>query len=152
MSPEDLRALIPQHKRDFDRANALVDVGYPAVAPILPRLLVWLQDSNWPISSVLSNFLASIGAPLSPHLREILAGDDGSWKSSIMRGVIGANTELFALFKGELERIANSPTLSERAEQVDEDARDILAHGPVVSNNLDPRIDSRQPDPRWRPR
>ena len=44
-----LRALIPRNKHDLRRARVLVALGYPAVAPVLPELLEWLQDLNWPV-------------------------------------------------------------------------------------------------------
>src|SRR4051794_23281462 len=63
----DVQHLIPQNKFDLKRAQAAVEVGYPAVAPILPELLEWLQDYNWPVAHILAPFLASIGEPLVPH-------------------------------------------------------------------------------------
>jgi hypothetical protein len=152
VDPEKTRELIPLHKSDFARANALAELEYPAAAPIVPDLLAWLQDSNWGIASVLSRILARMGAPLAPQIRNVLEGDDGQWKTSIIRGVIGASPELFDLLKADLERIANTPSPGERREGVDEDARDVLAEGRPEVTDTDPRIDPRQPDPRWRPR
>jgi hypothetical protein len=129
--PSDLQWLIPRNKGDFDRAHAVVALGYPAVEPILPELLRWLRDMNWPITRVLGAFLAGIGAPLAPYLRRILSGDDGTWKYWIIGSVIGANRELFELFKDDLQRMANNPTPEERTEEIDQQAREILEEGPT---------------------
>lgn len=47
-SPSKPRELLPKDKFDLERATALVSTGYPTVAPILPDILGWLQDGNWP--------------------------------------------------------------------------------------------------------
>jgi hypothetical protein len=36
---DDLQALVPQHKKDFERAKAAIAAGYPVVEPLLPKLL-----------------------------------------------------------------------------------------------------------------
>lgn len=127
---DDVRWLIPRSKGDFDRVNAVIARGYPAVLPILPDLLDWLRDGNWPIAAKLSEFVASIGAPLAPHLRVIFDGDDHGWKYWLMGDVIGCNAALFDIFKDELERIAADPTPEERREELDERARDVLENPP----------------------
>jgi hypothetical protein len=113
----ELEWLVPRGKGDFDRAWAAAALGYPAVAPLLPALLKCLQDMNWPIASIVGRFLSSIGAPLAPHLRTILSGDDNDWKYWIIGGVIGSNTELFELFKGDLIHLAKHPTADDRANE-----------------------------------
>ena len=75
-----LRELLPHEKGDTERAEAIVALGYPAVAPILPDLIEWLQDCNWPVAHVLSPFLAQIGLPLLPPVRAVLATNDYQWK------------------------------------------------------------------------
>ena len=43
----DPRDLLPRHKSDRERTRAIIGLGYPAVAPVLPEQLTWLQDGNW---------------------------------------------------------------------------------------------------------
>jgi hypothetical protein len=131
---DDLRSLIPRSKFDGERAEAAIALGYPAVEPILPDLLRWLQDMNWPIARKLAEFIAGIGAPVAPHLRMIFAGNDNTWKYWLIGDVIGCNAELFDLFKDELIRIANNPTPDERQEELDERAREVLENPPVTSS------------------
>jgi hypothetical protein len=50
---------IPKNKGVLAAAQAAIDIGYPGVAPILPQLLEWLQDYNWPVAHMLAPFLAS---------------------------------------------------------------------------------------------
>src|SRR5215510_15692175 len=92
--PSELHELLPKDKHDLDRAKALVSIGYPAVAPILPDLLEWLQDGNWPVSHVIGPFLASIGKPLTEEVRRILQTQDHLWKYWILLDVVAHSPEL----------------------------------------------------------
>jgi hypothetical protein len=87
---DHLRNLIPTSKVDIERAAAAVEAGYPEVAPILGELIGWLQDYNWPVAHVLAPFLASIGAPLVPHVWHVLLTDDGVWKYWVIGMLIRA--------------------------------------------------------------
>ena len=122
----DIQLLIPQHKSDIERARAAVAAGYPTVAPILPQLLEWLQDCNWPVAHVLAPFLVSIGSPLVPHIRRILDTDDEIWKYWMISDIMRDSPELAAAFRDELERLAWSPTGREAAEELDEVAQEVL--------------------------
>jgi hypothetical protein len=122
----DVRLLIPRNKMDVERAEATVAAGYPAVAPILPELLEWLQDMNWLVAKVLAPFLASIGSPLIPHIKLIFETDDEIWKYWIIIQLIDDSPEMAEAFRGELERIAYSPTENEIQEELDETAQQVL--------------------------
>src|SRR5580704_8988639 len=78
--PIDPRELLPRNKHDCQAASAIIALGYPAVAPVLPDLLMWLQDFNWPVSRPISDFLATIPEPMAPHIRDVLQGNDLMWK------------------------------------------------------------------------
>ena len=86
--PSDLAAILPTNKRDTERAEAIVALGFPTVEPILSTLLEWMQDINWPVAQVLAPFLANIGGPLAPHVRPILQTDDDIWKYWILDCII----------------------------------------------------------------
>lgn len=119
----DIKALVPRGKHDIERAEAAIKIGYPAVAPILPELLEWLQDLNHPVAQVLAPFLASIGSPLIPHIHQIFRTDDHIWKRWIISYIIDESYELATVFRSELERISYSPTESEVEEGLDEEAQ-----------------------------
>ena len=127
---DDIRSLIPQHKSDHERAQAACLAGYPAVSPILPELLEWFQDSNWPVAHTLSPLLVSIGSPLIPHVQRILDTNDWTWKYWMIAIIMRRSREVAEAFREELERLAYSPTEREAQEELDEVAQDILEeHG-----------------------
>lgn len=126
---DDIHQLIPKGKADLDRARAAVQAGYPAVAPILPGLAAWLKDYNWPVAHILAPFLASIGAPMAPHIWHVLNSDDAVWKYWILQLLIPFLSEDVALqFLPELRRLCSTPSEDERREELDQQARDALAH------------------------
>lgn len=123
----DLAAMLPTDKMDTERAEAIITLGFPAVEPILPALLEWMQDINWPVAQVLQPFLASIGGPLAPHIRNVLQTDDDIWKDWVLRYIVAQSSELQTMLRGDLERLSTSPTWGEHAEQLDILAKTILA-------------------------
>ena len=123
---QDVQELIPQHPRDVERAKAVVEAGYPTVTPILPRLLEWLQDYNWPVAQILAPFLASIGSPLIPYIQRVLNTDDDIWKYWIISTIVHNSLELATAYKVELQRLAYLPTQRESIEELDEVAREVL--------------------------
>ena len=122
----NLSELIPKTKFETEKIEALILLGYPAVEPIIRDLMEWIQDMNWPVARVLQPFLASIGAPLEPYIREVLKTDDEIWKYWVILDIIGESPQLFEIFLPELERIANNPTPREHAEELDEIAQSVL--------------------------
>jgi len=124
--PTDLLSLIPTSKFETAKAERLVALGYPAVGPVLPQILEWVQDLNWPVARVFQPFLVSIGAPLAPFVRTVLATSDDSWKHYVVIGIVGASTELAHALRQDLERIVRSPTPGEVAEEVSDVAAEVL--------------------------
>lgn len=126
----DLSTLLPQDKIQTEKAEAIVALGFPAVEPILPALVEWMQDINWPVAQVLQPFLAGIGAPLAPHVRRVLETTDEIWKYWVLRCIVRESSELAESLQTELLRLAQSPTSSELKEEIDVQAREILeGHG-----------------------
>ena len=123
---DDIRLLLPQHKADVKHASAIVARGYPSVAPVLPELIAWLQDCNWPVAHVLAPFLATIGTPLLPEIRRIVQTTDDIWKYWVLAGVVAESPDLAHALRDDLTRLASAPTAGEAAEEVDLMAREIL--------------------------
>lgn len=122
----DLTALVPATKFETEKASALVRLGFPEIEPVVPQILEWLQDLNWPVGHVFQPFLVSIGQPLAPYVRAVLSGQDDSWKYSLLRAVVGQSPELAHALRPELERVAKNPSPGESKEEVDQVAVEIL--------------------------
>lgn len=123
----ELEVLLPQSKSDLERARAIVAQGYPAVGPVLPQLFEWLQDCNWPVSRVITPFLASIGLPVVDEVRNILATTDNIWKYWVLTEVVSRASDVARALHLELTRLAWNPSQGEVWEEVHLAAREILA-------------------------
>ena len=124
---EDPRTLVPRHKQDFESVEAIVEVGYPRVAPILPDLLEWVRDTNWPVARPLSKFLVAVGQPIIPHISAVLRGTDGCWKASCLLGIVAdlPNSAVEDL-RPELECLVSSPTAGDINEEINLHAAEAL--------------------------
>ena len=122
----EMIALIPNKRTETEKAEAIVAMDYPAIAPILPDIFHWTQDINSPVSQILQPFLVSIGAQLAPNIKSVLNGNDDAWKYDLVAHYIAHSSDLITLFKPELTRFATSPTVGEHKEEVDLVAREIL--------------------------
>jgi hypothetical protein len=123
----ELGELLPKDKHDIKRATALVTKGYPAVAPILPELLEWMQDGNWPVAKALAPFLASIGEPLALHIRSILQTKDHLWKYWILLRIVSPSPELAATLYSDLLKVAENDSVDEDEQEVKEIAKEIIS-------------------------
>lgn len=73
---ESIHKAIPKGKGDFDSLKALRELDIERVKLILPELMKWLQDINWPVARALSKDLAEYGSILLPHIRYVLSSGD----------------------------------------------------------------------------
>lgn len=64
----------PGDKSCWENAAFVIrNIGFPRVNPVLPEILCWLQDMNWPGASVIFDFLKSIDKPiLVPYIETAL--------------------------------------------------------------------------------
>ena len=123
----DPKSLIPRDKHDHERVEAVFALGYPAIASIVPQLLSWTQDPNWPVAVPLAKILASIGAPIVTDIAGILAGTDGGWKYACINTIIKRMPKIAAAqLTPQLERLAIAPTDNDRLEEVDLAAKETL--------------------------
>ncbi|MEM8557137.1 MAG: DUF5071 domain-containing protein [Bacteroidota bacterium] len=113
-------------KMDENAARRLVALGYPTVAPALPHLLEWIQDMNWPVARIVAPFLASVGLPLVPALRRVFETDDGVWKYWCLELLQDMDRAVLAELRPEIERMATRPSATERYEEVDLVAMEVL--------------------------
>lgn len=112
----NIKQLIPKDKFDFETVEKLKNYSFDEIKPIIPNLLEWLQDGNWPISKPVGELLLPFTENLSSEIVHILQGQDSVWKYWILQtfGKISKNE----LVQSEIERILKSPTKDEMAEDV----------------------------------
>jgi hypothetical protein len=135
--PAELLPCLPRGKFDEDRVQEAARRGFPAIEPILPHLLMWLQDRNWPISESVASFLRSIGEPLTDPIRQVLRSWDDIWKYSVLTTLVKTGPpRLRQELAVELQRIAEHPSDGEVAETLPEVASEILRGLARTQNDL----------------
>ena len=124
----DPQSLIPRHKLDLERAKALVQLGYPAVHPVLPELFVWIQDMNWPVAQIIAPFLATIGAPLIPEIRRVLATSDSIWKYWVLVCIVKElPVDVVVQLQDDFQLLLDHLSPDDKAEEVDLITQEMLA-------------------------
>ena len=121
--------LLPGSKSDNEAVERMHQLSEAELLPLLPKLMEWLQDINWPVAGSVWDFLEPRVAVLESTIVEILMGNDDIWKCNLLRLVQHSALPALSPQMRELtERIAHSPTSSEHENETDEAARDLLAH------------------------
>ena len=128
--------LLPLDKGDtaaVERLRQLPEAELLPLPELLPRLLGCLLDGNWPIAKGVSDLLAAhlhqlVPAVWEPTLLEALSGTDDIWKGHLLYLLNqAALPDLPLAIRKVIERIAHTPTSSEREYDTDEAARELLA-------------------------
>src|SRR4051812_32719285 len=107
---------LPLDKFDIESATALTLASWESLEPLMPQVLEWMQDINWPVADVLQPFLASLGVRLAPFIQTVFATDDDIWKFNILVHIVAHSPELVTALRADLERMANNPTAREQSE------------------------------------
>ena len=121
---------IPKDKHDLQALERAKELGFPSLNEVLPELLEWLQDGNWPVAQPTAALLSNAGHEIIPHIKDILAGEDGSWKYFLLDLLIrNLSPDLLSELQSDLVRLANQPTHGDKYDEVDIQAREVIAAG-----------------------
>lgn len=121
--------LVPKDKFDSSTIAALKSLTEREIAPILPALLEWIQDCNWPVASDILPVLALHQAALAPLIHSVLRPNekDAIWKYWIITCLVPLfSDETTDQLLPDIKRIAQNPTQSELSEEVQEAAVNFL--------------------------
>jgi hypothetical protein len=120
----DIKELIPKHKDDQKVIAGLKKLSFDELKPIIPELLEWMQDMNWPIGRPIADILKPFADRMIPELIAILRTNDSMWELWILINLARDTTNTALL--NEIKRIAKFPTRIEIEDEVNLEAIDIL--------------------------
>lgn len=121
------RGCLPKDKMDLDSVAHLKTLSSNELIPLLPDLIEWLQDINWPVASELSKLLMPMGDELIPDIKKILNSNDSQWKYCILSSLVRNFTTMNKVrLKDELMRLSNNPSNEDIEEEIDNLAKEIL--------------------------
>lgn len=84
MKRKELITQMPKNKDDSDAARAIVQLGYPAVEPILGDMLLWLRVYNSPVADIFAKYFAE----LSPQPVELVAKHIGTQSETLRNRIL----------------------------------------------------------------
>lgn len=129
------RNCIPEDKHDIAAIERAMQVGFPKLNPLLPELLEWVQDSNWPVAPYTAELLLKAGPEIVPHIKNVLGSDDGMWKYwTIELVVANLSPDISAEIRDELVRLASEPTEDDLECEADQAAAYALDHAPKTAS------------------
>lgn len=118
---------LPRNKHDFERVSRLKKMDRTELLPLLPGLMEWIQDMNWPIAEEVAELLLTFPNEIVPLIKEVLATNDNVWKYWCLEMLVKRlPIELRKSFKGDLINLIERPTSGEKLEELDETAYEIL--------------------------
>ncbi len=113
--------LVPKDKFDTSNIDKLRGLSDDEIRLIIPELLKWTQDMNWPVANEIVDILIDRGGILEPYILEILSQNqnDDIWTYWIISVLIPKLTDKPSQkIISEIKRIAENPTNSELCEEV----------------------------------
>lgn len=115
----ELRELIPKNKHDLPAIALAKRVGFPSLTPILPDLLEWTRDFNWPVAKGVFELLSEAGQEIAPCLSSIFKSDDSVWKYWLLSELCPKLTvKIIDDLRPDIIRLASYPTKSDQEEGV----------------------------------
>ena len=118
---------IPRSKHDFERVNQVKKLDRNEILPLLPGLMEWIQDMNWPIAMEVAELLLMFPNEIVPIAKGVLATNDNVWKYWCLEVLVKKlPKESRKLFKSELIRLIERPTAGEKLEELNVTAIEIL--------------------------
>lgn len=121
--------LVPKNIFDFSGVEELRLLSGEEIAPILPALLEWMKDMNWPIAQEMPELLSMHQKLIIPCIIEALQPEQSEcdWKTYIIQFLLPLlDSDYFLMLKPSLERIVQEPTWGEISDGTDEAAREFL--------------------------
>jgi hypothetical protein len=116
--------LIPKNKSDIETAEKLNRYSIDELRPIIPALLEWMQDGNWPVFYPIRLFFEKHVEEIQNEILDILKTNDNLWKYWIILNLgKGINDKRLI---SEIKRIAFNPTEFEKAEELDEISKELI--------------------------
>lgn len=78
-------ANLPTDKHDFKSIERLSGLEESHVIPLIPELLEWVQDMNWPIAAAVADLLQKYKVYTLPHIEAVfLLRNDSIWIHNIL--------------------------------------------------------------------
>jgi hypothetical protein len=107
--------------------------AFETIKADVPELLEWMQDMHWYVAHGVAEYLLPHVNEIKEELLYIFSTNDEMWKHGIMFFLLAKSPgKLDPALVSVLKRIANHPTDSEIADDLDEEAKEIIINKQLV--------------------
>ena len=79
---------LPKDKHDMAAIQRLAKLSAHELSLLIPELLTWLQDGNWPVATPIAQLLLEDPQILLTHLTPVLLGDDEVWTYHVLNQLV----------------------------------------------------------------
>lgn len=123
----DTKNLVPNNKEGLNFINNLKLKSISEIRDLIPQLLEWMQDMNWPQAPLIADYFSPYINEIQEELISILKSNDEMWKYWILHGLI-LHSEITPSQKIllEVKRVYLNASKQEKEEEVDVIAKEIL--------------------------
>ncbi|MGG0887934.1 DUF5071 domain-containing protein [Brevibacillus parabrevis] len=83
-----MKSLLPKDKFDIDSVTALGGLDPKQLKPIIPDLILWIQDINWPVAPEVTKLLLKCGSEVVPEIKKVLASNDTDWQFACLGWIV----------------------------------------------------------------
>lgn len=121
--------LVPKNKYDLNGIEALKTLSDEEILPVIPELLAWMRDLNWPVAKEMPALLVLHQKVIIPYIIEIFQPEqlECDWKTYIIWVLLPLlDEEHLPVLKPYLERIIENPTEGEIMEETNIAAEEFL--------------------------
>ena len=80
--------MLPADKFDIEAIELLAAAPAQKVIPLLPQLLTWVQDMNWPVAEPALELLMQYPTEITPLVEDVLLGNDEMWKYGCLERIV----------------------------------------------------------------
>ncbi len=123
----DLTSCIPTDKHDVEAIHWARKIGFPALGPIIPDLLLWLQDINWPVAKHAAELLSGSGVEIVPHVQAVFSSSDSIWKLWVLLYLCpNLSPDILNELRADITRLVDDPSAGDMEEDVPAAARNLL--------------------------
>lgn len=85
----NLEHYLPKDKSDIESLILLKKLTYSELEQLLPELLTWTQDINWPIApKIIDELFIPLGKELVPWLKPILLSKEYDWIETVLSHLV----------------------------------------------------------------
>ncbi|WP_020428299.1 DUF5071 domain-containing protein, partial [Paenibacillus riograndensis] len=101
--------VLPKNKQNFKSVEALARLERSMIIPLLPELLEWLQEMNWPIAAEIVDLLSKYKSETIPHIKTVFSQSDSIWIYNILAYLINKwDTDLVSILSSSLGELAHT--------------------------------------------